>query len=132
VTAKYLRAAEAAAALCLAQVLTRVTPAALTLGRVDHTGADGRPRSGTRDTRAAAIGVALSQAAARLPWNSTCLVRAVAGRLMLSRRGIPAALVVGVRKEAAALDAHAWLECEDGFVCGESADDYVRLATFTG
>ena len=48
----------------------------------------------------------------------TCLPRALALQRMLARRGIVAALRIGVRKEAATLAAHAWVEV-DGRAVGE-------------
>lgn len=45
-----------------------------------------------------------------IPWKSRCLVRALAARAMLSRRGISSKLSLGVllddRKK---ISAHAWL-----------------------
>jgi len=66
----------------------------------------------------------------RLPRVSTCLVRALAADLLLSERGHPRHLVVGVRRSpAGALEAHAWLE-RDGraLVGGEHAGEYVEFA----
>ena len=48
----------------------------------------------------------------------TCLPRALALRKMLAQRGIPSALRIGVRKEAATIAAHAWVEVE-GRAVGE-------------
>jgi Transglutaminase-like superfamily len=48
----------------------------------------------------------------RLPWQSNCLVRAIAAKMMLRRRHIASVLELGVRtgteKE---FSAHAWLRC---------------------
>lgn len=56
------------------------------------------------------IKTALRHAGHLLPWKSRCLVRALAARAMLSRRGITSKLSLGVllddRKKMA---AHAWL-----------------------
>jgi len=67
-----------------------------------------------------------------LPWHSTCLMRALAGRLMLRRRGIASQIVLAARPASAgALEAHAWLTACDGIVLGESeAADYRPLAQF--
>jgi hypothetical protein len=43
------------------------------------------------------------------PWESACLVQAIAAKLMLKRRGIPSTLYLGVAKENNRLMAHAWL-----------------------
>jgi hypothetical protein len=46
-----------------------------------------------------------------LPWKNLCLSQSIAGFVMLRRRGIPVALVAGVRSaEDSSLHAHAWIE----------------------
>lgn len=70
----------------------------------------GRPTDHGADVE---VSVALAQTSARrmsrlLP-GTTCLHRALAARIWLSRRGIDADIVVGFRK-GAGLEGHAWLE----------------------
>ena len=48
----------------------------------------------------------------------TCLRRALTLQKMLARRGLPAELKIGVRKEDGQLNAHAWVEY-DGNLLGE-------------
>jgi len=80
---------------------------------------------------ALAVGRALRRAANRLPWTSSCLVRAVAGRMMLRRLGLPTLLELGARPEGARLAAHAWLRCGDIDVIGaETAAEYTSIAAF--
>lgn len=83
---------------------------------------------------AAAVAVrrALARAAHRVPWEASCLVRAIAGRLMLQRRRVPSVLHLGARTgHQADLAAHAWLSCGDFHVTGaEIADQYTPIATF--
>src|SRR5262245_38515463 len=62
---------------------------------------------------------ALGTAARRLPWRSSCLVRALAGRRMLARRGVPCTLYLGVRRAGASLEGHAWLRCGSHYVSGD-------------
>jgi aryl-alcohol dehydrogenase-like predicted oxidoreductase len=50
-----------------------------------------------------------------------CLPQALALRWLLAREGMPAMVVIGVRKDAGALEAHAWVEL-DGLALGEPAD----------
>lgn len=69
-------------------------------------------------TRGRAVAGAIDGAARRLPWTSTCLVRALAGRFMLRRRGIACALHLGVAKAAGRLEAHAWLTVGDLILTG--------------
>jgi len=63
------------------------------------------------------INLSLSRGANVLPWNSLCLCRSIAGLIMLRRRGIPAALLAGVKSlEDSSLHAHAWIRAGDGVV----------------
>jgi hypothetical protein len=85
------------------------------------------------DPRAAEIGWALHAAAAHAPWESTCLVQALAGAAMLRWRGIPSTLSLGVSREPAdrQLIAHAWLRCGNEIVTGaEGRDRFVELTSF--
>lgn len=44
------------------------------------------------------------------PWESQCLTQALAGKMMLKRRGIASTLYLGVMKDGdTGLSAHAWL-----------------------
>jgi Transglutaminase-like superfamily len=56
-----------------------------------------------------AVGRAVAAASRHTPWESACLVQAIAAKLMLKRRGIPSTLYLGVTKEDNRLTAHAWL-----------------------
>jgi hypothetical protein len=58
------------------------------------------------------------------PWNSTCMVRAVAGLKMLEKRGIESTLYMGVAKDKQGrMIAHAWLRSGPYYVSG---DDVMR------
>jgi hypothetical protein len=56
--------------------------------------------------------------AERLPWTSTCLVRAMAARALLARRRLPCTLYLGLRHPAPSLEAHAWLRAGSISVTG--------------
>ena len=79
-----------------------------------------------------AVRVALLAVANRLPWHSSCLVRAIAARMMLSNRGLPSALHLGVRHDSdGKMGAHAWLHCLDIAVVGtEEAEQFNPVAAF--
>jgi len=82
--------------------------------------------------RAAAVGVrrALLSVARHLPWHSSCLVLAVAGRMMLWRRRLPSVLHLGARSDPQ-LAAHAWLRCGEVDVVGvEASDQYTPIVAF--
>ena len=54
---------------------------------------------------------AMSVAMNHVPWRSVCLPTAIAGKLMLHRRGWPSTIHLGVGKQASGdMHAHAWLE----------------------
>ena len=62
---------------------------------------------------------AVGVAARHTPWNSTCLVQAIAGRLILRRRGLRSRIFLGTRKdEKGNLAAHAWLQSGDEILLG--------------
>lgn len=57
--------------------------------------------------------------AARTPWTSTCLIKAVAADRMLQKRGIRHQLHFGVNKgKGKTLEAHAWLSVEGEVIVG--------------
>lgn len=69
------------------------------------------------------IGWAIRVAAAHTPWKSTCLVQALAGMMMLKRRGLPGTLYLGVAKStnttsSVSIDAHAWLSSSGKILVG--------------
>lgn len=80
--------------------------------------------------RARMLARRLNRVAERLPWTSTCLVRALAGRMLLAHRKIPGGRVrLGVRREGDRLAAHAWLILGTAVLLGDGvADDYKPLA----
>ena len=64
----------------------------------------------------------LVRAAARNgPFGRNCLVDALTLWWLLRRQGIVSDIRIGVRKDAGALDAHAWVEC-GGLALDEPAD----------
>lgn len=66
------------------------------------------------------------------PWQTRCLVRAVAGKMLLRRRGIPSTLYLGVARDSdGELAAHAWLRCGgETLTGGRVAEDYAVIAKF--
>jgi len=63
------------------------------------------------------------------PWRTNCLARSVLLEWMLRRRGVRVALRIGVRREADALQAHAWVE-SDGVPVNDEPDIAERFAPF--
>ncbi len=60
-------------------------------------------------------------------YEMTCLRQSLALQWLLARRGIPAELRIGVRKQAGALEAHAWVECAGQAVEARGIQDYFTL-----
>jgi hypothetical protein len=57
-----------------------------------------------------------------------CLTIALAGQILLGRRGIPSRLRIGVlKKEGGRLVGHAWLEGEEGVLLGGVAAELQRF-----
>jgi len=89
-----------------------------------------RSRQGqTRDQDAAENELRLAQMMTGLLAGGNCLVRALVGLRTLRRHGYDARLRFGVRKVGSELEAHAWLENEDGLCLDEAANagGYVPL-----
>lgn len=62
---------------------------------------------------------AVEAASRYVPGTRTCLVQALVARVLLVRRGHAVRLRIGVTKsEEGQLEAHAWVEGEDGIVIG--------------
>lgn len=72
----------------------------------------------------------LAKAARGLPWRSTCLMQASAGKVMLARRGVPSTLYLGVRRGSTELEAHAWLRVGDLAITGGGGDDFTVIARY--
>jgi hypothetical protein len=89
----------------------------------------------SQSRHADAVGWAIRAAAARLPWQSTCLTQTVAASAMLRRRGIPGTLYLGVAENASSglrMAAHAWLACGEAVLVGEAGRErFTTLARFS-
>ena len=68
--------------------------------------------------KARQVGQAVSAVARNLPGRPQCLAQALAARAMLKRRGIASELNLGVNKDRAAINAHAWLAVGRQIVTG--------------
>ncbi len=84
--------------------------------------------------RAAAIGWAVRAAASYTPWESTCLMQALAATALLRRHRIDGTLYLGVARAndtPEGLNAHAWLRCGELVVTGAAERArYTPVASF--
>lgn len=70
----------------------------------------GRQTTSAAHAEAVALARLVDIAARHGPYKAKCLPRSLVLQWLLARRGIDAALRLGVRRTAAAIEAHAWLE----------------------
>jgi hypothetical protein len=85
---------------------------------------------------ASGIGRAVRAAAARTPWDSSCLVQVLAAQRMLRGRGIGGEVFIGAdtanEQGKPGFSAHAWLMCGDAFVTGEGGyERFTVVSRFT-
>jgi hypothetical protein len=127
-----LQQAETLLALWVAWALTFFVPFRISSALVGRLGPANRedvtPAEGA-SMRARAVALRIVYLAPRFGGRATCLVRALAGRILLMRRGVPSTIRFGVRKGPSGLEAHAWLIVNGEILLGgEGAADYVPLA----
>jgi hypothetical protein len=80
---------------------------------------------------ATAISIIAEAVARRLPFEPTCLEKSLTLWWLLRRHRILADLRIGVRKETAGFEAHAWVESA-GEVLSESRDEHQHFVPFEG
>ncbi|MBI3890981.1 MAG: lasso peptide biosynthesis B2 protein [Candidatus Wallbacteria bacterium] len=119
-------AAEAFAWLGLARVALGLLPFRVVARALGKPRVESRGEIGPGQAAAARrLGWAIEAASRRTPWESTCLIQALAAQRMLRTRGIGSTLYLGVRKGeapgAGSLAAHAWLRCGSLVLTGERA-----------
>ncbi len=82
------------------------------------------------------VGWAVQQAARHVPFRAVCLPQAVAGFMMLKRRGIRGILHLGIflpNGDNPRLQAHAWLEAVGREITGYPvAAEFSAVASFIG
>lgn len=127
-----LLSAEALLALVAAWALVFLAPwriAYRVLGQATSPRA-GFAQAPAQTGRARGVAHRVTRLADRLPWTSTCLVRALAGVLLLRRRGMrDGAIRLGCRRNAdGSLAAHAWLIWRGVIVMGGPEQDFQTIA----
>jgi hypothetical protein len=87
------------------------------------------PATDPPDPVARRVAWAIAAAGRRTPWRSKCLEQAIAGKMMLRRRGIASTMYLGVVRTP--FESHAWLRVgELNVTGGAEVDRYAVLATF--
>lgn len=126
---------EAMARLCAAWMLVRFVPLARWRGQLGRTvppGAADTAPGADPETSAEARRLALhvERAAARLPFETKCLPRAIALTRMLRARGLPYCLRIAARppnERDGTDDLHAWVEVSGVKVIGDLPGNWVVL-----
>jgi transglutaminase superfamily protein len=67
--------------------------------------------------------------ASHLPFRTNCLEQSLVLLWLLRRRGIPAELRIGARKESNRFQAHAWVEF-DGTVLNDAGAEHLHFVPF--
>lgn len=70
-------------------------------------------------------------AARHIPFETNCLEQSLALWWLLRRRGYPADLRIGVRKDTGRFEAHAWVEA-NGVVLSESGNVHTHFVPLEG
>jgi len=115
-------------------VLIAVVPRRIVLRRIGKSGVQMPEDISEKDIVVVAqVAKAIRRSLKVIPWKVTCFVRAVAGKYMLTRMGIPSTLYIGVGKdEERKLTAHAWLRCGRFIVTGkEEMKRFAPVAFFS-
>jgi hypothetical protein len=78
------------------------------------------------------IAQAVGRVRRHTPWDNTCLVQAIAAKMMLQCRGVPSTLYLGVMKQGAAgFAAHAWLRSGTVILTGAPGRErFTVISTF--
>jgi hypothetical protein len=133
---RFLWRCETALALSLSWLLVFALPfrwTAAMIGGARQSASLASTPDGAALRRAFAVTRRLNPAGRDIPFTPTCLVRAVAGWLLLKRRGINPTIRFGVAVEGGKLAAHAWLILGDEtLIGGNEAPGFHPLADLGG
>jgi len=90
------------------------------------------PTTAEQAQTARLVSWAVTRAAAHVPFKAVCLPQAMAGRIMLQRRGVASAMHFGAAKgRDKPLDAHAWLDAAGVKVTGYPVgSQFAEIACF--
>lgn len=80
--------------------------------------------------QAARIARIVGKVCDKTPWESKCLVRALAAQRLLYRQGLSSTLYLGCGMEEGKMVAHAWLRFGEMYVTGGDGGGYTTVARF--
>ena len=81
------------------------------------------------------VGRAIARASAYTPWESACLAQSLTAQKMLQKRGVSGVFYLGVAKDNEIKDkmkAHAWTQCGDDIITGESGHEVFTVVSVFG
>ncbi|MHB8128934.1 MAG: lasso peptide biosynthesis B2 protein [Mobilitalea sp.] len=81
--------------------------------------------------QAALISYAVDRVCKKTPWESKCLVRALAIQHFLKKKKISSTIYLGVGKDSADMIAHAWLRTGKFYISGGCGEGYALVAKFS-
>ena len=87
------------------------------------------------NTKAIAVGQAITRAAAYTPWESACLAQSLTAQKMLQKRNIPGVFYLGAMKDKekdGELKAHAWSQCGDMIITGGKGHEEFNVLSIFG
>jgi hypothetical protein len=97
------------------------------LGAGEDPSAPGTASAAAETAEVERVRWAVAAVGRRLP-GATCLTQALAARVLLGRKGIPAEVRIGLRRnEAGGIAGHAWLESDAGAAPAGEAEGYLPL-----
>jgi len=77
------------------------------------------------------IRTAINMVCQHTPWESKCLVQAYTAKHLLKKRGIPATVYLGVRKDnEKGMKAHAWTRCGCYYVTGKKGSRQYTVTSY--
>lgn len=78
------------------------------------------------------VGLAVAKLGTLTPFPATCMVRALAAKNILARKGVPCTLYLGVHKLGKGFGAHAWLRVGSVVVTGgPGSEDNAVVGVYT-
>ena len=120
---------EAAVLMGAIRLLIKLRPFRSVMGLAGQYRAESPPAIDATQVRAREeVAAAIDAVRLFTPWDSNCLAQALAGSLMLHRRGVSGTVYLGVAKDnPESLAAHAWLRSGDQIIAGEDGQAHYAV-----